>query len=126
MQSRDHMLHCYWHISTQFVSHLLYLSIYCQEAFDCQKINKTVDQNLNFIRHMFTEGAVTWMIAVRRNSILFSLTGQHFIAPSSPVLGSSSVKCCSVVFTNFTIHSHLDTKGVNFIQDPTYQGAVFK
>ena len=31
------------------------------------KENETIDQNLNFRHHMFTKGAVTWMIPVRRN-----------------------------------------------------------
>ena len=32
-----------------------------------QMENETTDQNLNFRHHMFKEGAVTWIIVVRRN-----------------------------------------------------------
>ena len=51
MGSRDHTMQCYWHISIQFFSHLLQLSIHCHETFDWQKENKTIDQNLNFRHH---------------------------------------------------------------------------
>ena len=74
MGSRDHTVHCYWHISIQFFSHLLLLSIHWHETFDWQKKNKTIDQNLNFRHHMFTKDPVTWMIAVRKNRII-----DHFI-----------------------------------------------
>lgn len=51
--------------------------------------------------------------------ILFSLTEQLFIAPSPCISGSTWLKFCPIVYT-YTMHSSFYTKGVNFIQDPTY------
>ena len=73
--------------------------------------------------------AKTWIKGLKKLSdnknkiILFSLTGQHFIATSPCVSGSISVK---FVYVYNCILSSLYTKGANFIQDPAYQGTVFK
>ena len=58
--------------------------------------------------------------------VLFSLTAEQlFIAPSSCISGSTSLKFCPIVYT-YTMHSSLYTKGVYFIQDPTDLGTGLK